>query len=67
MEGLSASNSFAYSSGTGAPIGSESAWKAAPAVVFVKLSTSVWSSGVVMPLMSGAVVGSFSTAFCAAA
>ena len=49
-----ASNSFAYSSGTGAEIGSDSAWVTTYEVGLSSLISSVLSSGVVIPAMSGA-------------
>src|SRR4051794_30295522 len=61
-DGVSESNFFAYSSGTGADTGSESVWITTADSGCVSLKTIVWSSGVWMPLMSGATVGSFLTA-----
>ena len=58
VEGFFASNSFAYSSGTGALIGSDSAWTITCAIATFGGSSisirSVLSSGAVTPAMSGA-------------
>ncbi len=62
VDGLWASYFFAYSSGTGALTGSDSAWITGTDEERVSLMTSVWSSGVVIPEMFGAVVLSFLTA-----
>ena len=58
-DGFSASYFFAYSSGTGALIGSDIACATVGPVGSSSLKTIVWSSGVSMPLMSGATVGFF--------
>ncbi len=53
VDGFFLSNFAAYSSGTGTVIGITSAAATVPADGLLSLMTSVWSSGVVIPEMSG--------------